>query len=1658
MDSKSQHDDTLLEELKKKEQVDWSQLSAGQHTVGTIVLAISMAEFALFCLGLFLKLLLPLFVFEKFALIVTFLTVLLVAGCGVTLTYFSQTCGDSYSRTSFNIACSTALPCIVLNVASLVWMLSVQFNTFVLSNVILALAGALLALLATFYSRRLVLKSNQFALYICKGGQKYYLVWNGSYMDLYPKPTGADYSEPGKEDSKAEIMEKSASLKQATGKLRLPACLACTKTVSALRWGADAGENYPHATYTCLVCHKNKQCKEGRWSCKAGCHDVCAECRPCAVPALLPACGRCQAAEGGHSLVWSTSTEGYEARKGDFVCALCGEKGKCEAGRWSCGKDQYDVCAVCRPGTGNLGEVKCPKNHVLLWNVSTELAGDEYECKECKQAFRKDMGRWRCQECDYDICPSEKRPVALLAMCFVGVPEALRGKLLFCQDKKHPLIWSQNTVGYPSQSYTCSVCGQPERSLTVGRWTCGLCKYNVCPECRPAMRAYGRCKTNHPLEWSTNPLGDDESTFRCVTCKTAREYAEGRWTCARCKYSVCSNCRPPVAPSMVEGFVSCGAGHALQWVAEGGKKAAYACAICGRDGNSCAGGRWGCEECKYWVCPVCRPYERLRIELPALSCVCCPKDHLLSWSLEGWGEKFACSVCGSQREVAKGSWTCACDYKVCPQCRPFAQLMAIRAYTECEKTGHPLAWEKDADIIFSCFQCKRGGLSAAEGRWKCSDPDGEHSICKECRPNTFSESVQDLKGHFMLPSASAEESGKSFVCSKCGTLCQSSAGRWTCPQCKDFALCFECRAPTSLLVTRRRNMRCKSGHVISWCCDDTGYLDGEFTCAVCGNRAEAKEGRWTCPCGTDICSGCLRPDRDYCECPAGHGLAWSMARQGYKDGKYMCKICGAGRICQEGRWSCGLCGYDVCVQCRPPVVPAETMKMYTECEKAHALAWMEEGGKFDCSICKTTGLDPAEGRWTCEECKGEYSVCPVCRPTLLNNPVKLRQRKAKEAAEEVEHRKKQQEEELSAQEQRRSQLAADEERFRQTAEEAEKRRIKETETRAAEEERLKRLAEQVERKTKEAEDAERQRQKEDEGKRLAGEERLKQLAEQVERKTKEAAEAEGKLKQQMESERKAQEEKRKELEEMEAKLRLATEETERKQKALEEEKAKHAAEEDAKRKLEEEKRKKEDEENEKKRVAEEARLKQLADEVDQKRRDAEGLKKQEIEARAAEAARLIQLETEKEKIRKEAEEVEIGRKQLEAEKLKKLEEDKERVRVEAEKQKQLTAEKEKAERELKEKAEAETLRQMLEERKRIEQAAQAEAERLRKLKEEEAGKQRLVATAEGEEKKRLAAAAIEAEKRRQHEEEEKKHFEEEKAKQQQIIDKVAVQKVRLVELEEDKESRSMSISKSPKAESERRTLNDSDINLGRRSVDVQMMVRSTSGDFGSVHSPRSSGSMSPTTMARMSDEIQQVFASNQLERAGDHVAIKELGKLEWNKTLFIFAFDCSGSMRGARWNAVKSGYKRCLWAMAKMPNILVTTFSFDDKVYPHMNCRLPSDALKNINKIPFIGKGTNYNHAMEKVVECIESRGPKYHDYLISVIFLADGSGGYPDVAVKSLIKLKSVGTNILFYTIACATEDDAEMQKMAKELQGTHYRIKEQSAAEAIFLRIICS
>ncbi len=161
-------------------------------------------------------------------------------------------------------------------------------------------------------------------------------------------------------------------------------------------------------------------------------------------------------------------------------------------------------------------------------------------------------------------------------------------------------------------------------------------------------------------------------------------------------------------------------------------------------------------------------------------------------------------------------------------------------------------------------------------------------------------------------------------------------------------------------------------------------------------------------------------------------------------------------------------------------------------------------------------------------------------------------------------------------------------------------------------------------------------------------------------------------------------------------------------------------------------------------------------------------------------------------------------------------------------------------------------------------------------------------------------------------------------------------------------------------------------------------------------------------------------------------------------------------MRGRRWNLLTKAYTSFLGLLQDMPQVIVSALTFDDNVSLFYKEQSPAAALAKKEKLPFTGQGTNYAAALKTVIELLAKGSPEYSSYLGNILFFSDGSGESPNAEVVELSKMKAAGRTIIINTIACETEEDDDLIKLATTLQGNHYSTNSAAALSEIFHKII--
>lgn len=202
------------------------------------------------------------------------------------------------------------------------------------------------------------------------------------------------------------------------------------------------------------------------------------------------------------------------------------------------------------------------------------------------------------------------------------------------------------------------------------------------------------------------------------------------------------------------------------------------------------------------------------------------------------------------------------------------------------------------------------------------------------------------------------------------------------------------------------------------------------------------------------------------------------------------------------------------------------------------------------------------------------------------------------------------------------------------------------------------------------------------------------------------------------------------------------------------------------------------------------------------------------------------------------------------------------------------------------------------------------------------------------------------------------------------------------------------------------------------------------------------------------EPIMRVVSSGQADNVPEFKSKSSSGKAVWVRTHFIFMIDCSVSMKGSRWESVKIGLNDCIEKLRPMREVLITGLTFDNKPNPFCREKAPEQAIRSVKDMAFTGEGTNYKRCMEYTLGVITKAA--HQEYLFCMILLSDGLGGYPDRVIEEMKDLREQGVKLLFYSIACETDDDEDMIRIATELEGEHFKANGPEGMKGAFTRIL--
>jgi hypothetical protein len=254
---------------------------------------------------------------------------------------------------------------------------------------------------------------------------------------------------------------------------------------------------------------------------------------------------------------------------------------------------------------------------------------------------------------------------------------------------------------------------------------------------------------------------------------------------------------------------------------------------------------------------------------------------------------YLCDNCRRKYEFMDGCWACQeCKYEICPKCRPKhigrTGKEDKKDKVQCNN-GHSMKFKAstDPEEVYLCDKCGKAyyGIVA---RWECEPC--RMDLCRVCIPPPVGFKEEEIpeidtcyNGH-KLQFVMAETRKGMYECSLCLKIGDTHNGRWTCFEC-GVNLCHICKpakeAKEGLLSAPTKTITCDKGHSLAFSCSppEPGY---GFYCDKCEGNVAKDNWRWTCKdCGFDVCIKC-RPEpegrRDLI-CPNMHKLMYTTLPQ-----------------------------------------------------------------------------------------------------------------------------------------------------------------------------------------------------------------------------------------------------------------------------------------------------------------------------------------------------------------------------------------------------------------------------------------------------------------------------------------------------------------------------------------------------------------------------------------------------------------------------------------------------------------------------------------------------------------------------------------------------------------------------------------------------------
>ena len=151
-----------------------------------------------------------------------------------------------------------------------------------------------------------------------------------------------------------------------------------------------------------------------------------------------------------------------------------------------------------------------------------------------------------------------------------------------------------------------------------------------------------------------------------------------------------------------------------------------------------------------------------------------------------------------------------------------------------------------------------------------------------------------------------------------------------------------------------------------------------------------------------------------------------------------------------------------------------------------------------------------------------------------------------------------------------------------------------------------------------------------------------------------------------------------------------------------------------------------------------------------------------------------------------------------------------------------------------------------------------------------------------------------------------------------------------------------------------------------------------------------------------------------------------------------------------------AAYKMFIDMLKDMKDVVVSVLTFDQTPHLCFKEKTPSEILRVDQKLAFFGGDTNYALALAMVVDLLVHCSPVYTEHLGNILFFSDGRAECPIKEIADLAQMQAQGKTIFINTIACETEEDLDLIRIATGLKGNHYSTTSASALTQIFQKIL--